>query len=141
MYDAAKRFRAAIEEDREPVVIYLGDHDPSGIDMSRDVRDRLELMTFGWGMTVERLALNMDPVTEYRPPPNPAKLTDSRSSGYAKLYGLGSWELDALEPQVLDALITGAIDSFIDRDLCDEVVEREEAGREAIREAAAALQE
>ena len=141
MYDAARRFRAAIEEDREPVVIYLGDHDPSGIDMSRDVRDRLELMTFGWGATVERLALNMDQVNEYRPPPNPAKLTDSRSSGYVRLYGLESWELDALEPQVLDGLISGAIESFMDRDLYDERVEQEEAGREAIREAAAGLEE
>ena len=136
MYDAAKRFRGVLEGDREPVVIYLGDHDPSGMDMSRDVRDRLELMTLGTGATVERLALNMDQVTQYHPPPNPAKLTDSRASGYVRLYGLESWELDALEPQVLDGLISGAIESFMDQELYDQMIEQEEAGKEAIRQAA-----
>ena len=136
MYDAAKRFRGVLQGDREPVVIYLGDHDPSGMDMSRDVRDRLELMTLGTGATVERLALNMDQVTQYHPPPNPAKLTDSRASGYVRLYGLESWELDALEPQVLDGLISGAIESFMDQELYDQMIEQEEAGKEAIRQAA-----
>ena len=136
MYDAAKRFRGVLQGDREPVVIYLGDHDPSGMDMSRDVRDRLELMTLGTGATVERLALNMDQVTQYHPPPNPAKLTDSRASGYVRLYGLESWELDALEPQVLDGLISRAIESFMNQELYDQMIEQEEAGKEAIRQAA-----
>ena len=139
MYDAARRFRASFENDQEPVVIYLGDHDPSGIDMSRDVRDRLQLMTFGEGATVDRLALNMDQVDQYQPPPNPAKLTDSRASNYVRLYGLESWELDALEPQVLDTLISTAIESFLDQDLYDEMVQLEETGKDAIREAADTL--
>ena len=140
MYDAANRFRGAISEGRDAVVIYLGDHDPSGIDMSRDVFDRLELMTYGRGVEVDRLALNIAQVDEYQPPPNPTKLTDSRSSGYVQLYGMDSWELDALEPAVLDGMISGAIEQFLDLDLYQEVVDREEEGREAIRAAARGME-
>ena len=141
MYDAAQRFNDAADRGKQPVVIYLGDHDPSGIDMSRDISDRLELMTYGMGVDVSRLALNYDQVEEYQPPPNPAKFQDSRAEGYIRLYGLESWELDALEPQVLDGMIASAIEQFMDLDLYDRMVEREEEGREAIREAAARLLE
>ena len=47
MYDAALRFNEAMQDGRQPAVVYLGDHDPSGIDMTRDVKDRLELMAAG----------------------------------------------------------------------------------------------
>ena len=141
MYDAAQRFNDAADRGKQPVVIYLGDHDPSGIDMSRDISDRLELMTYGMGVDVSRLALNYDQVEEYQPPPNPTKFQDSRAEGYIRLYGLDSWELDALEPQVLDGMIASAIEQFMDLDLYDRMVEREEEGRGAIREAAARLLE
>ena len=141
MYDGAGRIKEALDGGKYPVVIYLGDHDPSGMDMSRDIADRLRLMTYDSGIEVVRLALNMDQVDEYQPPPNPAKLTDSRSDGYVQLYGLESWELDALEPQVLDALISGAIDRFLDMAMYEEVVRREDADREAIRAVARSMDE
>ena len=141
MYDAAQRFNDAASRGKWPVVIYLGDHDPSGIDMSRDIRDRLELMTYELGVAVERLALNFDQVEEYQPPPNPTKLKDSRAMDYITLYGMESWELDALEPQVLDGMISGAIEQFMDLGLYERMVEREEGEREAIREAARLLEE
>ena len=109
-------------------MIYLGDHDPSGIDMGRDVRDRLELMAYE-EVEVVRLALNMDQIQQYNPPPNPTKFTDSRSVGYIDQYGLESWELDALEPQVLERLVSGAIAQFLDRDKYDAVVEQEGADK------------
>ena len=140
MYDAAQRLSdAADERGKWPVVIYLGDHDPSGMDMTRDIRDRLELMSHGLDIEVDRLALNYDQVQEYSPPPNPAKLQDSRAQQYVRLYGTESWELDALEPQVLDQMISSAIERFLDLDLYDRTVEQEEEGREAIREAAQLL--
>ena len=81
MWTAAhKRFRQYIIAGQQPVLIHLGDHDPSGIDMTRDIRDRLDLLggnTSGQ-LIVNRIALNMDQVEEYNPPPNPAKTTDSR---------------------------------------------------------------
>ena len=135
MYDAAQRFRDAGDQGRQPVVIYLGDHDPSGLDMSRDINSRLALMTYQMGVRVERLALNFDQVDFYQPPPNPTKLQDSRSPAYVQEYGMESWELDALEPQVLDGLISDAIDYYLDLDLYEEMLELEEEGKAAIREA------
>lgn len=96
------------------VVLHFGDHDPSGIDMTRDIQDRLRL--FGArGVEVRRLALNMDQIEQYDPPPNPAKESDSRFEGYRDLYGSESWELDALEPRVLAALVNDEVDTLIDR--------------------------
>ena len=135
MYDASKRFMVARRKGQWPVVIYLGDHDPSGMDMSRDVADRLRLLTYHLGVQTDRLALNFDQVEEYQPPPNPTKLQDSRAHGYVSNFGMDSWELDALEPQVLDGLMRDAIERYLDRNLYDRMVELEEAGRESILKA------
>ena len=139
IYEAAGRIARAVRRGQRPVVIYLGDHDPSGVDMTRDVRDRLALMSNGWGIDVQRLALNYDQVEEYQPPPNPAKLTDSRAQSYLLLYGDESWELDALEPAVLDGMVSDAIDGLLDLDLYNERLEEEEVDKAAILEVAESL--
>ena len=102
------------------VIIHLGDHDPSGIDMTRDIRVRLGLLTHGEYIDVERIALNMKQVEHYKPPPNPAKITDSRYGDYVSQYGESSWELDALDPDVLVELITTAVGGYIDQDQWEE---------------------
>lgn len=112
-------------DDQVPVVIHLGDHDPSGIDMTRDIADRLDMFSEGQ-VVVKRIALNMDQVQQYDPPPNPAKLSDSRAEKYVGEYGYDSWELDALEPSVIVDLITNTLTEFIDLDIWSEV-EAEEA--------------
>jgi len=126
MYDAAKRFQRRRRQGFTPLVIHLGDHDPSGIDMSRDIKDRLELMSWG-DVEVRRIALNMDQIEQYSPPPNPAKLTDSRGTAYVEEYGDESWELDALEPSVLTALIQEELEGLIDRDAMDACIDHENA--------------
>jgi hypothetical protein len=100
---------------RKVVVLHFGDHDPSGLDMTRDIRDRLAL--FGAPrVDVRRLALNMNQVEEYEPPPNPAKETDSRFANYQAEHGDESWELDALEPSTLATLVRDEVNDLIDRD-------------------------
>ena len=79
MWVAARRLQHWIARGQTPVILHLGDHDPSGVDMTRDIFDRLQ--TFMGGAEVKRLALNWDQVEMYNPPPNPAKLTDSRANG------------------------------------------------------------
>lgn len=111
-------------------VIHLGDHDPSGIDMSRDIRDRL--WEFGAQVTVKRIALNMDQVEQYQPPPNPAKLTDSRATDYVDIYGDESWELDALDPATMDTLISDEIESHLDLDDFQAAKDHQEAQREIL---------
>lgn len=113
MWVAAQRMIRYAREGKTAILLHLGDHDPSGIDMSRDIRDRL----YGFDVDVEvrRIALNYDQILKYKPPPNPAKTTDSRYKRYILEYGPDSWELDALEPTVLNKLIDDRIsDEFID---------------------------
>ncbi len=133
MYEAAKRFLHYGR--RKPWgchLFYLGDHDPSGEDMVRDVEDRL--VTFGvQNLEVTKIALTMDQVEEYQPPPNPAKTTDSRYEGYAAKHGEESWEVDALDPETLVRLITEAFDSILDRELMEEIKEREEEQKKKLR--------
>ncbi|MFD0855926.1 hypothetical protein ACFQ07_27050 [Actinomadura adrarensis] len=112
LWGAARRLRSYQDLDQKPIVIHLGDHDPSGIDMTRDIEERFEL--FGADVTVIRIALNMDQVEQYNPPPNPAKLTDSRVKGYIRAHGTSSWELDALDPATIDALIDTEIQRWRD---------------------------
>jgi hypothetical protein len=153
------------------VVLHLGDHDPSGLDMTRDITDRLDTFTtqdylnahgdeFDSGsvkvsrireqmaercnahenradecvaaLEVRRIALTWDQVQEYQPPPNPAKMTDSRIEGYLREYGNESWELDALDPSVLDGLITSEVDELIDAELFAAAERRQETAREAL---------
>jgi hypothetical protein len=131
MHDAALRLKEHANEDgQEPVIIHLGDHDPSGIDMSRDIKDRLDL--FMGGMEVKRIALNMNQVEQYNPPPNPCKTTDSRSSGYIQQFGHESWELDALDPKVLADLVQRNVLKFRDQDLWDEMVVKETSERKTL---------
>lgn len=132
MYDAAKRFQARRRQGHTPLVIHLGDHDPSGIDMTRDIQDRLNEMS-GGDVEVRRIALNMDQVREFNPPPNPAKLTDSRGSSYVEEYGDESWELDALEPRVLTDLIQDEIRSVLDQEAYDAALTHEAENEARIR--------
>lgn len=101
---AGRRFAGYLAKGQRPIVFHLGDHDPSGIDMTRDNRDRLTMFC-GHPVLVVRIALNMDQVERYKLPPNPAKLTDTRATGYIAKYGDESWELDALDPEVIRDLI------------------------------------
>jgi hypothetical protein len=120
--------------DKEVVVVYLGDHDPSGEDMVRDIRDRL--VEFGVpNLKVDKVALTMPQIKRFKPPPNPAKVTDSRAKAYIAKYGDQSWELDALPPRELNRLVEQAITRNVDKELMDAVIAREDAERERVRAA------
>lgn len=113
MHDAALRItHNSRGRAKPPIIIHLGDHDPSGMDMSRDIYQRLEMFT--GGIKVIRIALNMDQIERFKPPPNPAKVTDSRFKAYMEQYGHESWELDAMKPKYLVDLIQRYIRKFTD---------------------------
>jgi hypothetical protein len=163
MHDAAQRVRWHVEAGSQVTILYIGDHDPSGLDMTRDVEDRLrQFISRDWAglhmgpgshtrgtirasmrehmaakrlskdgdaghasvyrdvvhpWQVKRIALNLDQVEEYQPPPNPAKQSDARYARYVEETGLDeSWELDALEPTVLQDLITAEVDALRDEE-------------------------
>ena len=108
MWESGMRMKDYSREDKIPFIIHLGDHDPSGIDMSRDIKDRIALFS-GTEFEFKRIALNMNQIKHFNPPPNPAKITDHRSSGYIDDYGNESWELDAIEPVIMANLIRSIV--------------------------------
>jgi hypothetical protein len=138
MWGAAQRinnYQAGANGCSSVVILHLGDHDPSGLDMTRDITERLALFceTDGYcAPLVKRVALNMDQIRKYNPPPNPTKLTDCRAQGYIAQYGHDSWELDALQPDVIVALIQKHAEAFIDRDLFDTEVARQKTARKEL---------
>lgn len=115
---AAMRAGRKVRKGKEVTIIHLGDHDPSGVDMTRDIQARFD--TFRVPVTVDRIALTMDQVEELDPPPSPAKTTDPRGTGYIEEYGDESWELDALPPDYIDALVRDKILGLRDEDLFEE---------------------
>lgn len=131
MWVAAQRLLKYRKQKQTPIIFHFGDHDPSGKDMSRDIQDRLQMFTNKL-LDFERLALNMDQVDEYDPPPNPAKITDSRANAYIAEFGGESWELDALEPSVLEALVRESIEKIADADKLEVAKKMQKKHRETL---------
>jgi len=164
MWAAAQRIGGYIKAGKRVLILHLGDHDPSGMDMTRDIRERLQAFivkdyarahrdqlgdgklmfrdvleamdraTGGDGsdpfrpFEVRRIALTFDQVEEFSPPPNPAKLSDSRATGYINEFGDESWELDALDPTTLDRLIRDELEEAIDREAWDDAEAKQDTG-------------
>lgn len=129
MWAAGQRMRNTIAYGQQPLILHLGDHDPSGIDMTRDIEERLSLFAEE-PVEVKRIALNMDQIDLFNPPPNPAKTTDSRFADYRRNYGSLSWELDALRPEMLVNLVKEEIEQYLDRPLFRSKIAEENKGRE-----------
>lgn len=195
MFDSYERFSRPINEGRKCFILYLGDFDPSGMDMIRDVKDRtLEFLLndetlVNWvGMKLDELedeareeifedldikyndfeefkmlfdpsydedgeeqfipakakiydsfevvpiALTRAQITQYKPPANPAKRTDPRAKDFIKEHGSTSWEVDALRPEVLNAILENAIVERIDLKMYTDVVDREQADKDRLQQ-------
>lgn len=137
MYEAGMRFVDKQGLGFIPILFYLGDHDPSGEDMVRDVQDRLKM--FGSDVTVLKIALTMAQVQQYNPPPNPAKMSDSRAAAYVQKHGAQSWEVDALPPNVLSQLIRKAFNKILDKPKMDAIKLTEESDKKLLQKALANL--
>lgn len=138
MWEASQRLVEQRSEGKNVHIIHLGDHDPSGIDMTRDIFDRLSTFVGHnekWNdepVTVHRIALNMNQVHQYNPPPNWAKVTDSRFKSYQETFGDESWELDALEPTVLLELIKQRVLSLRDEKTWEQSLACEQRGKHTL---------
>lgn len=114
------------------VILHFGDHDPSGIDMTRDLQERLDMFSEGLDFQLHRIALNMPQIEELKPPPNPAKNTDARFVQYRKKFGSQSWELDALPPHYLVSLAEENITKYVDMARWNERAAKIADGKERI---------
>ncbi len=127
MYDASCRLREALKEGKKPEILYLGDHDPSGMGMIEDIENRLnEFLNLGEVITVQHIALTREQIDQYNPPANTAKESDPRYRDYKKNYGNECWEVDALPPDVMIELVDNNIDSYIDKDKMNKIIEQEQ---------------
>lgn len=200
LYRAYLRVLEAIQEGQKFTVLYFGDHDPSGLDMVRDIRDRLmKFLCSGtqlrecapfikacneeWdnvGMNVHELAayeyigykmidkfnagewgdedydifeaakirryisendvfrvipmgLTMEQIKKYKLPPNPTKVTDSRAKEYIAEHGRTCWEVDALDPEVLTAIVDTHIRNEIDIEAYKDMLVLEDDDKNTLR--------
>lgn len=134
MHDAYERINEEIDDGKSAVILYLGDHDPSGLDMIRDIRKRLN--TFGISdddLEVKQIGLTMEQIEKFNPPPNPAKITDPRAKDYIAVHGNTSWEVDALNPDTLHKLVKDNVEDLIDVDAFDDVVNQEESDKKILQ--------
>ncbi len=148
MYDAFMRFTHKFHygfqgQDLRPVkILYLGDYDPSGLDMLRDIKDRIDEFHEGYmddGTDIQQMefevlpvALTKEQVEKHNPPPNPAKLTDPRAKEFIAMYGNQSWEVDALKPNVLNNLLNNAIINLIDTNKFHDILDQEKTDIEKL---------
>ena len=102
--------------------------------MTRDITERLQMFSGYADIEVRRIALTMEQIEDQSPPPNPAKITDSRYEGYCAEYGEESWELDALEPSFIEALIREHVEAERDQERWDEATAEQEKEREQIQD-------
>lgn len=132
VYEASKRILDVYEKDEEHVILYLGDHDPTGLNIDRDIETRLMKMT-RYDIVMHRIALTMDQIKEFRPPPNPAKTTDPSYKSYVKEHGESCWELDALDPMYMADMLHDEIWEYVDPDLWDADLEQEQEDKKWLR--------
>ena len=125
IHNAAERYL----NQGDVTVLYFGDFDPSGVDMTRSLRDRLAEL--GAEPDIVRCALTLDDVTRYKLPPDFTKTTDTRSAAFVKKYGDIAVELDALPVDVLRARLIDEVEARLDLEALAETreVERMERAR------------
>lgn len=132
MYESANRL-AQKGNGRTKIIYYFGDHDPSGEDMVRDIEERLCDVFLVEDLAIVKVALTKAQIEQYRLPPNPAKMSDSRAEGYVAKHGTDSWEIESLRPDVLQQLCVDVIEGETDDDLVEEVLAEEEKQKTEMR--------
>ena len=141
MYEASRRYLNQSDNKVNRVIIYLGDFDPSGEDMVRDIGDRMQVFGCGAEFEIRKIALTLKQVKFYKPPPNPTKHKDPRSKEFIAKYGASSWEVDAINPKELSRIVKREIESYIDKDAMGIIVEKENDDKIKLTEAVRQIME
>jgi hypothetical protein len=125
--------------DKPIIILDFRDHDPSGLQMTEDLRKRLVKYGDGLDIEVKRIALRIDQVKQYNLISNPTKLADPRSQAYVAQYGDQCWELDAIEPRELQRIVKDAVEEHVDREVWENGLKQEEEDRTSLTESFASL--
>lgn len=144
-YTYIKEAVAKFPEDKQITVLHFGDHDPSGLDMTRDLQNRFrrysELEGLDLNISVQRIALTHDQVQRYNLTPNPTKTADPRATEYLEKFGNQCWELDAIDPNELQRLESEAIRSHIATETWNQTLEQQRQEREELKEQFSAIEQ
>lgn len=134
LYEAGKRLASYHNAGYETIVLYLGDHDPSGVQMTEVSEERVEMYA-RHQIDFRRIALTLPQVEEFSPPPNFAKETDSRTKWYVERFETEEcWELDALSPRTVDKIIRDQVEPLIDEKAWSATMAKEEEHRAVLAE-------
>ena len=127
---------ASADDDRDWLVFYVGDWDPSGLFMSEeDLPRRLE--EYGGCINFRRIAL-IEEDTEssemealsFSPED---KINDTRYAWFKRHYRTQCWELDALNPNILRTRVEEAIRADIEEESWQRMQLAEAAEKESLR--------
>lgn len=116
------------ERDQWKTIYYLGDWDPSGLDIARNVEERLDEFDASIDR-FERLAVTAEQIATWELPTRPTKRTDSRAAQFAG----ASVEVDAIEPAALVSLVRDAILGHVDQEAYAKLRAVEESERSVLR--------
>ena len=105
IYDATKRLKSG------DTILYLGDHDASGLDIERAISDGFR-DDHGIDVNVKRIGLLYEDIEQYDLPPNPMKERDPRTKKYQ--FDVSA-ELDAMPPNILVERVNNAIYKHLDQ--------------------------
>jgi len=134
IYKSFKKILAESIVGRPTKILYVGDHDPSGLDMLRDMEARLKEFGLTGDFEIVHVALTERQIKKYKLPENYAKITDPRAHRYIAEHGRSSWELDALKPKVLHEIVDTAVLTYLDVDQFHKMVRKEEKDKKRLGE-------
>ncbi|MDB5390218.1 MAG: hypothetical protein JWM11_5864 [Planctomycetaceae bacterium] len=130
---------------------YLGDHDPSGYDLERDLREKLERYSDRWiydedkylidqsSVGWSRLGVLPEDFDAFKLIKLPLKESDNRTAGFLKTHGNFAAEVDAIPPTELRRRVEEAIDNHIDVEKWNALIRVEAAEKETVRTVLATL--
>ena len=142
IYDLSKRILDKLEYRKQIVLLYVGDHDPSGLDMINDIEKRLtEFLEDGRDyydpdFKIIHVALTKDQIEKYKLPPNPAKVSDPRAKWYMMKHGNISWEVDAMKPQIMREIVEQEILKHVDMKKYNSIIKKENIQKEDLKQLA-----
>jgi hypothetical protein len=102
------------DDGRPLIILYVGDFDPSGMNMSEEDLPKRFSKYNGDHVTLRRIALTPEHLQGLLSFPATDKRKDPRYKWFVKNYGKRCWELDAMDPNDLRACVKKEIKKLIE---------------------------
>lgn len=110
------------------LILYLGDWDPSGIDIQRAAEVE---MNHKLDIHFVRIAITWEQIQRLKPPSRPVNRNDPRARAYIKKYGTRCWEIEAIRPRTLFHIVKEGFKSNVPKEYLEAAEARERAAKVA----------